>query len=153
MNQSGVSRDPYHGGTLNGNSCKKLLEHIDILQAICQITVQPYVVTFRAFRKVVRSCFSIHLDDDFEETINEFKENFIELGISVTPKVHAVFFHVPIFCKRHHTGLGIFSEQASEAVHSKFEKTWTKYKVSKVDNSLYNSRILKAVVDFNSTHI
>lgn len=152
LHQSGVTRDPYHGGTLNGNSCKRLLGHIDILAADCPLHVLPFVDAFRAFKKVVRACFSSDLDDNFEEIIFDFKKSYLALGISVTPKVHALFFHVPTFCRRHQIGLGIFSEQASEAVHSKFQKTWAKYKVSQLSES-FGTRLLMAVNDFNSSHI
>ena len=92
------------------------------------------------------------MDVHFEQTICDFKNSYLALGISVTPKVHTVFYHVPTFCRRHQVGLGIFSEQASEAVHSKFQKTWDKYKVSQLNDS-YGSRLLMAVNDFNSSHI
>ena len=150
--KSGVTRDPYHGGTLNGNSCKRLLEHIDILAADSPLHVLPYVDAFRAFKKVVRACFSSDLDINFEKAISDFKKSYLDLGISVTPKVHTVFYHVPTFCRRHQVGLGIFSEQASEAVHAKFQKTWVKYSVSPLNES-YGSRLLMAVNDFNSSHI
>ena len=48
------------------------------------------------------------------------KETFklSKLEISVTPKVHAVFFHVQEFCELTKMGLGPWSEQTSESVSS-----------------------------------
>ena len=68
------------------------------------------------------------------------------------PKVHTVFFHEHEFCDRHQTGLGIFSEQASEAVHSNFSVTWKRYKVSDI-HSEYPSQLMRAVNDYNTSHL
>ena len=121
---SGVSRVPYHGGALNGNSCKRLLDNVDKLQSVAPLAVLPYVRALRDFRKVVKSCFSAVLHGTFEDDIQAFRESFMDLDLSVTPKVHALIFHVPEFCRRRGTGLGVFSEQASESVHYKFNHTW-----------------------------
>ena len=43
--------------------------------------------------------------------------------------MHCVFFHVSDFCINSSRGLGFFSEQAMESVHSDFSKTWEKFKV------------------------
>ena len=152
LKASGVSRVPYHGGALNGNSCKRLLENVDKLQNTAPLIILPYVRALRDFRKVVKSCFSINLHESFETDILAFKESFMDLEISVTPKVHAVLFHVPDFCRRRGTGLGIFSEQASESVHHKFQKIWDKYKVSR-EHPNHGQRLTRAVTDFNISHI
>jgi hypothetical protein len=59
-----------------------------------------------------------------------FKNDFLVLNSSVTPKLHAIFFHIPQFCEKEQKGLGFFCEQASEAVHSDFKKTWNRYKTT-----------------------
>ena len=55
-----------------------------------------------------------------------FKESYLDLQILVTPKVHAVLFHMPEFCRRRGTGLGIFYEQASESAYNQFKKNMGK---------------------------
>ena len=152
LRASGVSRVPYHGGALNGNSCKRLLDHTDELQAMGPLCVLPFVKALRAFHKVVKSCFSIELHDTFEDDILAFKESYLDLHIAVTPKVHAVLFHVPEFCRRRATGLGIFSEQASESVHHQFKKTWEKYKVA-MEHETHGSQLFRALADFNSSRM
>ena len=47
----------------------------------------PFIQTFRAFSKVVSSCFGVSLQEDYEVHILEFRRLYLELGISVTPKV------------------------------------------------------------------
>ena len=65
------------------------------------------------FDAVVESCFSSFLESDYFEKINKFKKSYCDLSISITPKVHAVFF---MFCKKHKKGLRFFSEEAMESV-------------------------------------
>ena len=93
------------------------------------------------------------LDADFENKIALFKDSFDSLPVkTVTPKIHAILYHVPEFCSEHQKALGFFSEQASESVHSKFNDVWQKYKVAK-DHPQYNMQLFKAVTEFNSYRI
>ena len=71
------------------------------------------------------------------------------LGISVTPKVHTVFYHIEEFCSLTKMGLGPWSEQASESVHKEFNKCWGRYKVKNTDHPLYGEKLLEAVRMFN----
>lgn len=152
-----LEKDPFHGGSFNGNACRHLLKKTDLLQAMIEadgcVMATPYVRAFQALNEVAKACFGMALDDDFEVKIVNFKEAFDSLPIkSVTPKIHAIFHHVPEFCRDHQVALGFHSEQASEAVHSKFTETWIRYKVSST-NPKYKSQLLRAVAEFNSYRI
>ena len=120
---------PYTGASFNGNACKKLLSNFDILRSLCPIQRLKYV-----------ECFE------------NFKTSYLSLGISVTPKVHTVLFHIIDFCESVDVGLGRYSEQTVEAVHADFKLTWNKYKVGE-SNPRYPSQLLKAVNDYNSKHL
>lgn len=111
-----------------------------------------FVDAFKKFNEVVKACFTADLSPKFVEFIDEFKEAYLALNISVTPKVHAVFFHVKEFCTAHKKGLGFCSEQAMEAVHYDFTATWAKYKVSQ-NNPDYGNQLLRAVCEYNSQHV
>ena len=92
-----VSRENYYGSlSFAGNSCKKLLENVDLLRQLCTskccFPCLKYVRCYNDFNKVVDSCFFSNLEPDYIESINKFKESYLDLGISVTPKVHTVFF-------------------------------------------------------------
>ena len=133
------------------------MKKTDLLQALIEedgcIEATPYVEAFKSFSAVVTACFGFNLDVDFEEKIIDFQTKFDFLPYkNVTPKMHAIFHHVPEFCIAHGTGLGIHSEQASEAVHSKFNQVWTRYKVSAVHPE-YNAQLFRAVTEFNSDRI
>ncbi|CAH1098718.1 unnamed protein product [Psylliodes chrysocephalus] len=84
--------------------------------------------------------------------IQLFKESYEALGISVTPKIHAIFFHVSDFCLKTWNGLGFYSEQAIESLHHDFCVTWTNYKVLK-EHPQYNAKLLRVVCDYNIKHL
>lgn len=88
-----------------------------------------YVQCFKDFQQIVKSCFSHELHKIVEENVHKFGSSCPALTISVT-KVHAVFFHVSHFCRKHSKGLAFFSEQAVEAAHHDFNVTWKKYEVA-----------------------
>ena len=147
-----VERDVIHGGSFNGNSCHKLLSHVNVLRSICPLQAVKYVECFQSFAKVVHSCYGNNLDQDFCNYIQDFKKSYLSLGISVTPKVHCVFHHIIDFCSTVNTGLGRYSEQTVEAVHSDFRHTWMKYKVGE-NHPHYAAHLLKAVCEYNSQHL
>lgn len=152
-NLCNVQREITHGGTgFKGNSCKILLNKVDSLRAICAVGCLKYVETLQDFQRVVNECFGTQLNPSYRESIKKFKSSYLALGISVTPKVHAVFYHIEDFCENSKRGLGFYSEQAMESVHSDFKTVWNKYKVSET-HSDYDSRLLKAVIEYNSNHI
>ncbi|KAJ6639768.1 hypothetical protein Bhyg_12515, partial [Pseudolycoriella hygida] len=122
-----VERDVTHGSGFNGNSCKKLLDKLDILRSKCSIGCVKYVQVLDDFRLVVNQCFGKKLNPEYDKSIDKFKKSFMDLKVSVTPKIHAVFFHIKDFCSRHQNGLGFYSEQAMEAAHFEFKTIWMKY--------------------------
>ncbi len=75
-------------------------------------------------RVIIRhACSGGDLADYFKEAIDRFKRAYLALNLTVTPKIHVIFDHITQFCEEKKSGLGKFSEQASESVHSDFKKT------------------------------
>lgn len=140
------------GHAFNGNGCKKLLDKVDILRSICSIGCLKYVEVFDNFRRVVDSCFGTELDIGFTTYIKNFMDSYLALEISVTPKAHIVFFHVPQFCTKYNKPLGFFNEQAIETIHFEFKSFWEKYKVEP-DHKDYAKRLLKSISEINSFHL
>ena len=147
-----VSREALHGGQFNGNSCHALLNKLDLLRSMCRLHCLKHLQCFEAFRQVVQSCYGHRLNPDYREHIQRFKKAYLDLGIGVTPKVHAVFYHIEDFCQMHNEGLARWSEQALETVHTDFKATWAKYKVQD-NHPEYASKLLCAVRDYNSKHV
>ena len=154
--QCNITQDPMHGGAFNGNACRLLLAKVDILQSMSPIQVQPFVEAFRAFAEVVKSCFGTELLPSYLDCINNFKTKYTDLAdlnyVNITPKIHAIFFHVPEFCSKENTGLGRHSEQASESVHASFKSTFKRYKVGTAHDD-YATHLMRAVMDYNCGHL
>lgn len=148
-----VERSFTHGSlSFEGNQCKKLIDNVDKLRAICGIDSLKFVKAFESLKKVVDSCFSSKLKDTFEKDIEEFKKYYGDLDVKVTPKVHAIFYHVTQFCKKSNRGLAFFSEQAVESLHHDFGTVWNRYKVLK-SNPEFSKQLLKSVLKYNCLHI
>ena len=106
---------------MNGNACRDVLESLDVLESdlldenlsdITRTEIQLLVNSLRAFNKVRKSCFGEDLEKSYIEDINEFKEEYVKTGMSITTKIHIIFEHVKDFCTEHNKGLGHYSEQA-----------------------------------------
>ena len=136
-----------------GNDCAKLLEPSSLLLLEKNIPVEhfSFLIAFKAFGKVVSSCFSSSLSPDYKESIKSFRSAYLKLGLAVTPKVHIVFRHVAEFLdmKGKRAGLGLYSEQHFESSHRQFLMDWSKFKVH-MSNPSYKTALTKAVVRFNS---
>lgn len=77
---------------------------------------------------------------------------FKNVGLRITPKIHAVLFHISQFCVAYGYGLGVVSEQASESVLANFKKTLEKYLVSH-HNPSFPKQLLRAVQDYADKHV
>ena len=148
-----VFREVYHGSSsFNGNSCRTLLRQLDVLRSNSHnLVTLKYVKAFSDFAAVVTACFSLKIDPSYKNKIAEFKKSFLDLGIPITPKIHAVFFHVPDFCDEYQNGLGFYTEQAMESVHSDFKNVWKRYKVAK-GHPDYSEKLRRALCEYNSLH-
>ena len=100
-----VKKEEYHGGQFEGNDCRKLLKKIDLLREICPEKHQDFVRAFSTFNNVVASCYGKTLHENYKRNIAKFKAEYLKLNISVTPKVHAVLYHVAEFCDWKKMGL------------------------------------------------
>ena len=149
-----VKKEEYHGGQFVGNDSRKLLKNVHKLEALNPPTsIEKFISAFNSFNAVVEACYGMDLHPDFERRIAVFVMDYLKLGISVTPKVHAVFFHVAEFCLMTGQGLGPWSEQTGESVHHDFNQTWKNYKVNDVEREIYGENLLKAVAAYNSRHL
>ena len=153
LNSCFIKKTEYHGGGLEGNDCRKLLQNVKKLEDLCPQKHQKFPVAFSSFNEVVSSCYGRNLKADYKEKISKFKDDYMRLKISVTSKVHAVFFHVHEFCDMTDMGLGPWSEQTSESLHQEFNKCWENYNVKDQKNPIYQQRLLQAVQMFNNLNI
>ena len=110
-----------------------------------------FVKTFQYFKSVVSSCFGMTLNTAYVQHIKDFKNSYLQLPVSVTPKAHAVFYHVPEFIALKGTALGIFSEQSTEALHSIFSAQWARCERNP-DHPDHGCQLLK-YVNYNCKHL
>ena len=75
----------------------RMLKNIDKLQKIASLNILKCVHILRSLYQVVISCFGMSLEPAYETYINKFKDVYIDLGISRTPKVHILTEHVIVF--------------------------------------------------------
>jgi hypothetical protein len=153
IQQCHVSREAQHGGTFTGNSCRILLRSVDSMAALGPVSCLPYVVALRSLSAVVSSCYGEQLDADFLDAIQRFRVAYLDLGISITPKVHAVLHHVADFCSARGRGLGLWTEQAVEAAHHDFRSLWKNFQVRDSSHPAYEKQLLRAVQVYNSQHL
>lgn len=67
-----------------------------------------------------------HEINNVQSLVLEFGVLWRNLGYSVTPKVHQLEIHVPLFLQHHHT-IGMCSEQSLEHQHKTFNRFDTMY--------------------------
>ena len=158
-------REKYHHG-FEGNQCRALLKKVNVLEQLvvedCQgspnkdPSIHParaYIDALKDFDGVVGGCFGKTLCSDYQERIDKFSKSYDECGASVTSKVHAVKAHLKAFLSKHEVGLAVFSEQAFEAIHSRFLDVWEKYKIKDQSNPNYIKALLRAVLEFNGINL
>ena len=103
-----IVRASYHGGKFEGNQCSKIMNKLDEMELMLQtsqnfITIVnciPIIDLLRKFKVVKSSCFSYDLSLNYKDVIRSFEESYRSLNISVTPKAHILFVHVPEFCEK-----------------------------------------------------
>ena len=128
-------REDYHQG-FEGNQCRHLLKRVARLEELVNEDFQKYP------------------EKDYEtHPMRIFSSSYDKCIISITSKVHAIKAHLEYFLDKHQTGLALFSEQAFEAIHSRFMKTWAKYKIKDKTNLNFFKALLMAVLDFNGANI
>lgn len=66
-----------------------------------------YVTAFDDFRMVVSASLRNNLNTNCKSCIAAFKISYVDLEVSVTPKIHALFFYVEEFFEKKVTGTGI----------------------------------------------
>lgn len=156
----GVCKEAYHGGQFDGNECRKLLrpESLKKLTALAQghQGVLAYVEAFEALNAIIKECFGMYFNPrtDHQALVDSFHRKFAALGIRFTPKIHVITHHVVEFMGAVEDSLGLFSEQAGETVHSKFDKMWKlRFKIRDLNHPNYPKSLLRAVGEFSSKRI
>ena len=106
---------------------------MDKLEALSPpIQCERFIIAFKSFNEVVPSCYGEDLKADYLRKIKIFSNDYMKLNRSVTPKIHAVMYHIAELCQMTGRGLGPWSEQAGESVHHDFNETWKQFQVNDI---------------------
>ena len=160
-----IVRKSYQGAhSLEGNQSLQFLKKVDRLERELQnqggeilLTGLPYIHVMRSLAKVVHSCFGVTLYDSYRSDILAFKESYLSLGITVTPKAHILFQHATEFLELVQTeeeklGLGYFSEQSFESMHHDVKVLWDKVKVT-AGHPDFPEKLRDFIAAYNARHM
>ena len=147
----------YHGGDFKGPGTKKLLSSLDKLEEVLPEELSEYLVCFKPLSKIVSKCFAVvgPTDDSYLKDLEDFQKSAKKLGVD-TPTIHSIVYHVKNWFERNGTefGLGLYSEQAGEAVHYDFEDRVYTAAYKRIEtHPQYGVKLLEAIAVYNSEHI
>ena len=152
------------GRATEGNQSSKFLKKLPHLeQAILKesnelvLEATPLLESLKAFSKVKDACFGQELHEEYIDFIKHFSSVYRSLNnMTITPKIHIVEHHlVDFFEQMGETGhgLGWYSEQSFEAMHSDMKEEWNRVKISDPNHPDFGKRLFDFVVAYNARHI
>ncbi len=122
--QFGIVRKEYHGKSLEGRQCSKLLPCSAFLKEVVPPSATPLVECLEALHRVVVGVFGQIVDPETENDISTFEETFMGAmrthNPRMTPKVHMLIHHVPEYVRRTGIQLGSTSVQSPKWQHTFF---------------------------------
>ena len=91
---------------------------------------------------------------DLDKLLKHLRQALSATNISETLKIHVLTKHNKD-CLKHLSGnaLGTWSEQASEAVHTKFLDYLARYKINSILHDNYSSQLRSVVTGFSADHL
>ena len=119
------------------------------------LQVTPFIFAFLAMNNLVEVSFwNTKIEwPKLEKCLTHIKKTVKVTGTSETLKIHGAISHF-----KHglhflgNRGLGLWSEQAGESIHTEFLHYWKRYKIN-LDEDNYGHSLEKAVIDFSADHI
>jgi hypothetical protein len=144
-----IARAHYHGGCLDGNSCKTLLSKADQLYDALPRHLGKFADALRAFNKVRIACLILGPTVQPRNTvISECiygSRNQCNHQSSFCLDSRAVLLHQKAKRPRHFLGAG-------QSVHADFGSVYANYKCPE-NHPEYAPRLRSAVVKYNSLHV
>ena len=128
------------------------MSKLDSLELLLPAEFRPFLVFFRAFKKVRDGAFTsgeynVNTPAYIVETLLAAK-NLEQFGINVIPKWH-LLLHVPDFCVSVGAPLGKFGDQGVEQVHQLYENVWKRFKVNDTENDGFKAKQLMSLLTYN----
>ena len=157
-----AQRNAYHGGTFNGNNCKRLVDAVDFLELLVTKDLYDFtpfalamVDVLRKLRSVRHACYGTELLPNYQDALDQYQKATLNLvkdfSVNLILKDHIADFHVAHWIDLHGVGLGASSEQTAESVHNIFaNKYWDpRFKVAETSPH-FPRQLLRAVCAFDA---
>ena len=146
-----IRMDAHQGKGFKGNNARKILEkaHELALDKALPKELVHFAHALEAFNTVVIGSFGKYESKFILTEIYAFEKAYMKLGISVTPKAHAIFEHLPEFLELGYGPLGYYSEQATEASHYDFLPVWSNYPSNPLNLLQVGQQHHNALVKYN----
>lgn len=150
-----ILEDAHQGRGFKGPNSRKILHvaHELALDRELPRDLKIFADALVKFDAVVAGSFGMIESKTIQTDILAFEKAFMKLGISVTPKVHAVIEHLPEFLALGYGPLGPYSEQATEAAHYDFEKIWKNYPSNPLKPDQVGEMHFKAILKYTWLHL
>ena len=161
----------YQGVGFDGNNSDRFLKRLDLLRIDILNASQidpilmnliPIVDCLQHFQCVQTQAFGMEVGENLNEAVTNFKESYQSLilhlhevykyKLTITWKIHIACCHIEPLVKARKFGLGVFAEQAGEAIHHQFKKTWANYK-RRINHEEYGIKLKKSVTSFGVHNI
>ena len=141
LNEIGAYRTPYHGNAFEGREVRAILNNLEKFPSC--ISRNSYFNALKYFGSFLEKCGGIRRESDWKQSVIDFLIAFEQTGLPTFLKVHMVthvsqyFSILDSICPFLNPGLAWMGEQALEASHQHFKKTWERFKKTpKSKNSL-----------------
>ena len=150
-----IASDAHHGLGFKGPNSRRVLHKAKDLAEDRELPRELgiFADALVKFDKVVAGSFGMVQSKTIQADIRAFEIAFMKLGISVTPKVHAVIEHLPEFLALGYGPLGPYSEQTTEAAHYDFAKIWAHYPSNSLKPDQVAEQHYRAILKYTWLHL
>ena len=146
-----VFRSEYWNGTLEGNSCSRLLDHLDDIPF--QASSVCFINALKTLKQVNDKCLGIVRKSGWQDSIRAFREAWRDTGLPWSLKSHILPDHYEEYLTRFendaNTGAALSSEQSGEMLHSRLQKVWDLRFKTRAENPLFSQRLVDCMVTYN----
>ena len=148
----------YQGQDLDGNKCMDLLRLHESLKTDLPPELKGWADLFKSFLDFADNCLTVAgpPDNYVVDYVDKLKANLEDLEIELTPSSHSAVHHVKHFYDLAGTkfGLGLFSEQAGEALHYRWEDRVYNHAYRRPESHpQFAPQLMKGVGKWNSLNI
>ena len=171
LDKQNISKKGYMDSrSLEGNQTRRFLKATEKLRDAYEEVgklpkAEPVIKLLESFSVLVTKTFGFKLESGYKDAIAKFSSAYRKLNredpktFAITPKIHIVMFHVLQYLELlngetgEERGLGYFSEQAFESVHSDMARMWENGRKVSASHKDFRETLRKFLVAYNSNNL